>query len=202
MSVTDPRDMVFAHTGFAENTHMYDANLGTHLDPDLEANYSTSCADVYLSAARHIIKKGERLLEFMKQVDDRGNYSSRIAGLPSWVPDWTTSKTMSQIPCAMRRIFYEYRSATPGRLAGAILAFAVESSETVVSTSIELSLVKIPHGFRQKLALKLGKAMLDDIDRMKYWYELRQHMDDIDEVWPESYEIWRQLVQDDDIFTF
>jgi hypothetical protein len=199
LGVTDPRDMVFAHTGFAANTHMYDANSGTRLDPDLEADYSKSCADVYLSAARHIIKTGKRLPEFMKQADDRGNHQSRIAGLPSWVPDWTTPKMMSQIPLTSTPFWYREHLATPGRLVGAILAFADSCSETVVSTSIELSLVQIPHGFRQKLALKLGTAMFDDTKREDHWYDLMEYVDDIDEVWPESYEIWRQLVQDDDI---
>ncbi|PMD30182.1 HET-domain-containing protein [Hyaloscypha variabilis F] len=201
MGVTDPRDMVFAHTGFAAHTHMYDANSGTRLDPDLEADYSKSCADVYLSAARHIMKTRTQLPEFIKQADDRDNHPSRIAGLPSWVPDWTRPKMMSQISLTSKPYWYREDLTTSWRLVGSILAFAVRYSETVVSTSIELSIVQIPHGFRQKLALKLGKAMFYDTKRKDHWYELMDNADadDIDEVWPESYEVWRQLIQDDDI---
>ncbi|KAE9375213.1 hypothetical protein N431DRAFT_333264, partial [Stipitochalara longipes BDJ] len=85
LGVTDPRDMVFAHTGFAANALDKDSNA--HLDSCLDADYTKSSAEVYLNVARHIIREnGPQML--LEQIGDRGNSASQIAGLPSWVPDW------------------------------------------------------------------------------------------------------------------
>ncbi|KAE9372574.1 hypothetical protein N431DRAFT_340076, partial [Stipitochalara longipes BDJ] len=76
LGVSDPRDMVFAHIGFAT-----DGENG-----DLKVDYSKTTEQVYLDFAL-FIKKKHGWGNLLECVGDR-NIPSYVKDLPSWVPDW------------------------------------------------------------------------------------------------------------------
>ncbi|PMD67166.1 HET-domain-containing protein [Hyaloscypha bicolor E] len=80
LGVTDPKDMIFAHLGFASD--------GQELGP--KVNYSMSCAEVFHSFARSMIDTGFHLALFGELSD--GCPSARVTGLASWTPDWSMAK--------------------------------------------------------------------------------------------------------------
>ena len=72
---TDKRDYVFGVLGIATDLEL----LG------LEADYTKSCLEVYMSVAEAMIcKQGEFGLLFLC-----GNMKARMTGLPSWAVDWS-----------------------------------------------------------------------------------------------------------------
>jgi hypothetical protein len=83
LGVTDPKDMVFAHLGFASDGQ----ELGS------KVNYSMSCAEVYHSFARSMIDTGFHLALF-SELSDRSP-SALVQGLASWTPDWSVARTSS-----------------------------------------------------------------------------------------------------------
>jgi hypothetical protein len=72
---TDPRDFVYGILGLVGG------------DTGIEADYTISVAEVFTRATMHIIQQEQSLavLLFNELGRDRKN------GLPSWVPDWSTS---------------------------------------------------------------------------------------------------------------
>ncbi|KAE9379675.1 hypothetical protein N431DRAFT_460923 [Stipitochalara longipes BDJ] len=84
LGVIDPKDMIFAHIGFASD------------GPDLGrlVNYSMSCAETYYFFARYMIDNGWHV-QLFSELDDVDN-SSRLNGLSSWVPDWSITDKSSR----------------------------------------------------------------------------------------------------------
>jgi hypothetical protein len=76
LSVSDPRDMVFAHVGFAVDGE----------DEDLAVDYSKTTVEVFTDFAKYIAKYGLAIL--LNFVDDNKS-QRRPQDLPSWVPDLT-----------------------------------------------------------------------------------------------------------------
>jgi hypothetical protein len=84
LGVTDPRDMLYAHKGLASD--------GRNLDVD----YSESCTGLYAEASfQGMINVSDH--EILSLVDD-GPAFSRLAGLPSWCPDWSQAQSISKLP--------------------------------------------------------------------------------------------------------
>ncbi|KAF2036644.1 hypothetical protein EK21DRAFT_51879 [Setomelanomma holmii] len=74
----DLRDKVYSQLG-----------LG---DADIFPDYKASVGDVYTVAARYILEHSESLF-LLTCVE--GEEFQKVPGLPSWVPDWSVSKTIS-----------------------------------------------------------------------------------------------------------
>ncbi|KAF6833114.1 ankyrin and het domain-containing protein, partial [Colletotrichum musicola] len=73
LGATDPRDMVYA-------------NLGVANDGGLEINYEETSQWIYVRAAQYMIDK-VGIRELLSYVDDIAA-GERLEGLPSWAPDW------------------------------------------------------------------------------------------------------------------
>ncbi|KAF7527535.1 hypothetical protein G7054_g10431 [Neopestalotiopsis clavispora] len=73
---SDPRDRVYAIMGLACDL----STLG------LSSNYEKSCEDAYTAAAEKILRNSGTI-DILYAV----TWPKKIAGMPSWVPDWTTS---------------------------------------------------------------------------------------------------------------
>lgn len=74
---TDPRDRIFALLGLSSDS----GALG------VSADYSRECKTVYLEVAEKLLSQS-RTLDIMYAVIGQ----KRVKGMPSWVPDWSTSK--------------------------------------------------------------------------------------------------------------
>lgn len=73
----NPRDKVYSQLG-----------LG---DADISPNYNASVADVYIATAKYILEHSDSLF-LLTCVE--GEQFQEVPGLPSWVPDWSMSKTL------------------------------------------------------------------------------------------------------------
>lgn len=77
-SITDPRDMIFTHLGFAPD-----------MASDLIAvGYNKSCSQAYTDFAVHCITSFKNL-DILFLADDR-ILPERRKDMPTWVPDWMT----------------------------------------------------------------------------------------------------------------
>lgn len=79
--VSDPRDMIFAHSGLVQNL-----NIGN-------PNYNHSIAQVFESLARHQMSsmRNYEIFSYVETIESH----ERQHGLPSWVPDWTRANPSS-----------------------------------------------------------------------------------------------------------
>ncbi|KAB5526422.1 heterokaryon incompatibility protein-domain-containing protein [Coniochaeta sp. 2T2.1] len=85
---TDPRDKVFALLGIAGSQDI--SSLGCKVD------YDMTVVEVYTNLARSYIQRDDNL-----DVLGYVNSGARVAGLPSWVPDWT-SQGVEKMPVNFR----------------------------------------------------------------------------------------------------
>ncbi|TVY75934.1 Heterokaryon incompatibility protein 6 OR allele [Lachnellula suecica] len=183
MGVTDPRDMIFAHMGFAfDNTPE-----GVRLD------YSVSVQELYGSFAKYVARE-YGVAKLLSCVDDR-HIPSRFMDLPSWVPDWTapTPKWLFY----NREYTTEFSNFTLIPMENEdIIACKVEESDAVLFVSEELLVDKIPKEFREKVILKLVNADIEApvggsiSTNLMGWKEIQ-------EVWPDVYEAWRLIIAND-----
>ena len=79
---TDPRDLVYALIGLVK--------VPEKAEVDLIPDYSLSVVKVYLQAAGFILEH-EGLIELLERCDR----PSTIDGLPSWVPDWSSTPAIN-----------------------------------------------------------------------------------------------------------
>ncbi|KAH8802456.1 heterokaryon incompatibility protein-domain-containing protein [Xylogone sp. PMI_703] len=78
---TDPRDKIYSLLGIAQDTK----TLGLYPD------YQVACREVYIDLARTLIQHG--YVELLSLCESQRN----IAGLPSWVPDWSKERRRSHL---------------------------------------------------------------------------------------------------------
>lgn len=78
---TDPRDKVFALLGIADSQDV--ASLGCNVD------YNMTTVEVYTRLAKSYIQRDGNL-----DILGYAKHGTNIAGLPSWVPDWTNQGEM------------------------------------------------------------------------------------------------------------
>ena len=81
---TDPRDKVYAFLGLASSTMAPFRTIPTAITPD----YNLSVQQVYLATVKALLT-AYRNLSVLSHVEDPS--IRRIAGLPSWVPDYSVS---------------------------------------------------------------------------------------------------------------
>jgi hypothetical protein len=92
---TDPRDFVYGILGLVDG------------DTGIEADYTISVAEVFTRAAMHVIKQEQSLA--MLLYNELGRDPKN--GLPSWVPDWSTSSKFS--PTSYPEGLYKADKARP-----------------------------------------------------------------------------------------
>ncbi|KAH8878816.1 HET-domain-containing protein [Thozetella sp. PMI_491] len=115
---TDPRDMIFAVLGLASDIP---ASPTVNSEHELVCDYSRSVQEVYIDFTKvHIHRHNSlNIVTFSTQ------YEGRLAGLPSWVPDWSNLRTSScfslaepslpSAPAAALHKIYFYRASGDSR---------------------------------------------------------------------------------------
>jgi hypothetical protein len=183
LGVSDPRDMVYAHVGFAAD--------GQH--EDLVVDYSKSYIQVYTDFARYIAKK-HGLAALLDLVGD-GQSQLRLQNLPSPVPDWTTiSPTTSFL--YQHGMTSEKDTPVIWSLERNTPAIIVRCSHRIMATTSELLLGNIPVDIRQSIASKLYYIIeFDGVLYVREWYDRQM----LKEAWPQVYQLWRGAVADHEI---
>ncbi|KAI0427272.1 heterokaryon incompatibility protein-domain-containing protein [Xylaria sp. FL1042] len=113
---TDPRDKVFALIPLLERERrlLRDANSESDLEmavenavllPDIILNYSLSPCDVFIGLAAYFL--GHVGFDILRHIAES---SSRLASLPSWVPDWS-----QPLKSRYRKIHISEYQALPNR---------------------------------------------------------------------------------------
>jgi hypothetical protein len=145
LGVTDPRDMLYAHVGFASDGQ------------DVNVDYTKTCAQVYEDFARHLMKSlpAYDLLLLV------GNHESptRVKGLGSWAPDWTIP---SRTPFANTQGLFEDKLfkptpieipslpspsiPTPSSKSGKISSLAKRFKEGLKGENVHQNIMKTYHG--------------------------------------------------------
>jgi len=125
LGVTDPRDMVYAHIGLANDGR------------GIEVDYSKTCAEIYVDFACRIIKS-EGPCTLLSHVSN-GRSPRRPESLPSWVPDWTEPQRQSGSLKLSGRPNEAFGNPTPIWFqAPSILAILSVHNEIVVDTKESL----------------------------------------------------------------
>lgn len=85
LGVTDPRDMLYAHSTIARSAELVDEYREL-----IKVDYSRSCQKLYMDTARYFFEKssGTAILSFVEDIE----LEIRRSGLASWAPDWTVSQ--------------------------------------------------------------------------------------------------------------
>ncbi|KAH8822051.1 heterokaryon incompatibility protein-domain-containing protein [Xylogone sp. PMI_703] len=187
--VTDPRDMIFAHLGFAS-----DSRQG-----DLRVDYSMTDVQLYTTCARYLVKE-YGIPTVLRCVLDSAVHTSR-KDLPSWSPDWT-------IP-SLDRSHYQFSGPSHQTEvtkipleSDSVIACGVPWANFIVSISLELSAHRIPTESRQRVIsswtrvdaqFKQEGHVLDGI------WVAQKSFDEIRKVWADVYTVWRKAVNDDSV---
>jgi hypothetical protein len=191
LGVSDPRDMIFAHLGFATD--------GRH--EDLQIDYSQTTCQVFQDFAWYLSKTSglQVLLACVGETRARNHPGS----LPSWVPDWTTSistvwspswSAKDQIDCPWNSRSYLHLKDE------AVLACELYVEDIVLHTSRQLSLDNIPANVRKDLASHLIPAEgLLKAYQHKYIPHDSTTSHQIQYLWPRVYQAWRNAVHDNNI---
>jgi hypothetical protein len=79
---TEPHDQIYALLGLASDTD----------GPDIYPDYTQTPRETYLQACQHMIANGSEG-KFLH----KAGHPQKVAGLPSWVPDWSVAKASSDI---------------------------------------------------------------------------------------------------------
>jgi Heterokaryon incompatibility protein (HET) len=98
LGVTDPRDMIFAHIGFASDGY----------DRFVKPEYSKTCLEVYEDYARSVVDNYQSCGILFHVGDPKS--PTRPPGLASWAPDWSNTKSTA----AFVEIFQESGSVLLG----------------------------------------------------------------------------------------
>jgi hypothetical protein len=84
LGVTDPRDMIFAHTNFCPDASEIDC---------LQVDYTNSTVDIYTNLALYSITNSDYHANYIFSSIEQASHQGRQTGLPSWVPDWTSQSS-------------------------------------------------------------------------------------------------------------
>jgi hypothetical protein len=88
--VKDPRDMIYAHLGIVDTN----SELARPRD-FIQADYNKTIREVYMDAALDLIQL-RRNFDILSHVEDVP-LGHRRDDLPSWIPDWTSPHTSSEV---------------------------------------------------------------------------------------------------------
>lgn len=134
LGVSDPRDMIFAHSGFASD--------GSR---NFKVDYSKTCERVYVDFALYVIDK-VGIGTVLGLVGDPMSHRRR-KDLPSWVPDWTSPFVSPMMfPWPIQRSLDTF-ALKFSRLPKIVFA----TFETISIVSSELQIAQTPSELRQNL---------------------------------------------------
>jgi hypothetical protein len=187
MGVSDPRDMIFAHVGFASD--------GQH--ESFTVDYSKTYVQVYEDFARYLANTHG--LSALLACVGEGKSPIRLKDLPSWVPDWTNETPTTRFPGATENSEEGVSVASIWLREEPILACLLRV-DTILFTSSELSVQQIPDNIRQTMSSRLANMDMEfdgreDIFMTAKTFDLLRE----GELWCDVYQIWRDMVQDDSI---
>ncbi|KAK3360698.1 heterokaryon incompatibility protein-domain-containing protein [Lasiosphaeria hispida] len=96
---SDPRDKIYALLDIARGpAYQPDPKLSHEALRPIRADYHLSAIEVYLEAAWHILLSSTTLdLLSSQQLPKDGESESKVHGLPSWVPDWSTGPSTKRL---------------------------------------------------------------------------------------------------------
>jgi hypothetical protein len=188
LGITDPRDMIFAHVGFASD--------GQH--EDLTVDYSKTTIQTFKGSAQYIAKLYG--LSALLECVGMANSPERVRDLPSWVPDWT-SKTPPKTYPGQHVQSKDLRKESPVvpilPADQGILSCMLSRFDVVVYTSPILSVQQIPQELRQRIPSVLATLDItfDESGRI-YMDEKTLNLLE-DRLWPITCQLWIDLIQDE-----
>lgn len=110
-----PLSTILLNTGYSEASLPQDkvvALVGLSSDadhPDLQPNHELAVEQVYQKVTTHSLRQGSFALLSIAGLANRELYGSTISGLPSWVPDFSSSGLLPSLD----HPFWPYRSGGP-----------------------------------------------------------------------------------------
>jgi hypothetical protein len=191
LKVTDPRDLAFAHVGFASDA--------PHLD--ITIDYSRPWTRTYKEFAQCLANSYGLALALEYASGDKS--APRFQDLASWVPNWLHQgpKTYSYNKCTGRDTSVTFPTWVQEDNDEVIAACPVISSDTIVSVSSALKLQNIPKGLSTRIRANIlsmypAAWSLDEGDK---YIEFHFPGNDVQDVQFQIYRAWRELVRDDNI---
>ena len=188
LGITDPRDMIFAHVGFASD--------GQH--EDLTVDYSKTTIQTFEGSAQYIAKLYG--LSALLECVGMANSPERVRDLPSWVPDWTSKIPPKTYP-GQHVESEDLRKESPvvpilpsdqGTLSCMLSRFDV-----VVYTSSILSVQQIPQEVRQRIPSILATLDITFDESGRIYMDRRTWEILEDGLWPIICQLWNDLIQDE-----
>ncbi len=208
LGVTDQRDMIFAHIGFASDGY----------DRFLKPDYSKTCEEVYEDYARSVIDNYGSPSILFHVGDPRS--TSRPPRLASWAPDWSSTKSTSPLIELIQEIGLASSGETisAGSEAGkkfhynytwiknpSVLACLGREVDRIARSSVKLSEQDIPIAKRTEFTARckviVGSWMpwLSSPAAVNGMYQnTRDRMlGEIVSLYCDIYNTWREIIQDD-----
>ena len=209
LGVTDRRDMIFAHIGFAS-----DGN-----DRFVKADYSISCVEVYEDYARSVFETSQNYGILFHVGNPKS--PNRPPGLASWAPDWSESKSTTPLV----ELFSGSKPGSPDELgpAGsaegkkfhhnyiwigkpAILACLGRKIDCIVHFSVPLLEQDISSEKRAEFMTRFKSLMEDWMDWVtspttmsNLQNYMRIMLEKTELLYCDIYNAWREVIQDDRI---
>ena len=111
LGVFDSRDMIFAHLGIMENSHL-DATLDEW--DLLSADYGKNCSTLYFHVAKYLSER-TGIFELLSHIETTSDCDQRYPDTPSWVPNWMAKPCRRlQDSISVLRRDYEYHNGPLG----------------------------------------------------------------------------------------
>jgi hypothetical protein len=181
LGVTDPRDMIFAHVGFAVD--------GT--SEDIVVDYSKTWVQICTQFARYLLK--QHGLSYILQHVSRDKTAPRFKDWPSWVPNWVHEgpKTYSDFVARHHAVFPTWVPhqglVWPFKLSDRILSVSspISSFSITAETIIEMQEILWP--------MNLERDSLGVLTTVPHTKE------EFDDACFKVYHIWRNAVKDSNI---
>ena len=187
LGITDPRDMIFAHIGFASDSQ----------HEDLTVDYSKTTIQTFEGSAQYTAKLYG--LSALLECVGMANSPERVRDLHSWVPDWTSKIPPKTYP-GQHVESKDLRKESPVLPIlpsdQGTLSCMVSKFDVVVYTSPILLVQQIPQEVRQRIPSIL--ATLD----ITFDESGRVYMDEKTlkllegGLWPIIRQLWNDLIQD------
>ena len=200
-SVTDPRDMIYAHLGFVDDS----------MCEDLQVDYKRGTEYVYRRCAKYI--KDTYGIGPLLMCASLLRKSGRCGDLPSWVPDWTSKSlyqesemrdTVVPLICRPEDGPGQYWDATLLVDDCKVLVHLTQNYDVVTAISSEIPLEKIPNQTRQKVAetltlLGIAYTRLHGSFDYKLNDTTEKKLQVLNTLWELVYQLWRDVIKDDEI---
>jgi len=209
LGVTDPRDMIFAHIGFASDGH----------DRFVKADYSMTCVEVYEDYARSVFETSQNYGILFHVGDPRS--PTRLPELASWAPDWSEPKSTTPLvelfPGSKPGSFDEWGPGVSDESNKfhhnfiwiknpAILACLGHELDCIVLFSAQLLEQDISSEKRAEFMTRFKSIMEDwmewvesPVTMSKMHYYMESMLGRTESLYCDIYNAWREVIQDERI---